>query len=79
MENVQTQWIYDNIIVKKYAEKIIKKGEAAYYVCGSCPVMNLKRQWVLLHYIQIMNGNARKVDHKEWEYKKYKIYKFYCF
>ena len=61
------QWIYDNIISKKYAEKIIKKGEAAYYTGGSRPNMG-PRQWgVARLYSVIMNGNARKVDHVEWE------------
>ena len=60
------QWIYDNIIRKKYAEKIIKKGEAAYLI-GSVLIWDLDNG--VLDYIVIMNGNTA-ADHKEWEVEK---------
>ena len=52
------QWIYDNIISKKYAEKIIKKGEAINteeVVRYGTETMGVARL-----YSVIMNGNAKK-------------------
>ena len=63
-------FIHKNIISKKGADLIIKKGMAAYYGSGSRPNQTAE-SWALARLASvIMNGKARTVDKKIWD--KYK-------
>jgi len=60
------EWIYKNIIKRKQAQEIMRKGRGAYYSSGSRPNQT-PQSWARARlYSVIMNGPARKVDKKLW-------------
>ena len=65
------QYIYKNIISKTGVDKILEKGQGAYYSAGSRPNVS-KEQWAFARLASvIMGGKARDVDKDIWnKYKK---------
>jgi len=65
------QFIYKNIISKTGVDKIIEKGQGAYYSSGSRPNVT-KEAWSFARLASvIMGGKARDVDKDIWsKYKK---------
>ncbi len=64
-------WLHKNIISKTGADKIINKGQGAYYSSGSRPNQTAY-SWGLARLASvIMGGPSRKIDKDIWEkYKK---------
>ena len=56
-----------NIIKRKQAQQIIKKGMAAYFTGGSRPNQTPASWGKARLYSVIMGGKARKIDKTEWE------------
>jgi len=65
--NKSLEWIYKNIIKRKQAQQIIKKGMAAYYNGGSRPNQTPSSWGRARLYSVIMGGKARAIDKKEWQ------------
>jgi len=64
--NKSLEWIYKNIIKRKQAQQIIKKGMKAYF-SGSRPNQTPSSWGRARLYSVIMGGKARRIDKKEWE------------
>jgi len=70
------RFIHQNIITRTGIEKIIDKGEGAYYSSGSRPNQSA-HSWAYARLASvILGGPARKVDQKIWDkYKRKKVKK----